>query len=321
MSFELRIPFAHKEGRIVTVASVEAGLACGCTCVECGELLLAKKGRIRVHHFSHRGDTKCRGGCETALHKMAKQVIVQEKTIQIPPIEIWWHGKRKRVEHPSSVYFDEVHVERKYKGFIPDIMGIAGEQVFCVEIRVSHAVDEDKLHKIHSVRAACLEVDLRETYKQILKGERQVTEQMIKARVVGGSENKEWLYHPACAIFNGDIDKQIKTRPVTRREDRSGKRWFDTFWVEGCPEHQGRLARYRFNCWKCAYRENGRDEITHNEEEASRWGWAMCYRDWGVRMFVRVPEAVHCSGSVRWSDLIQQSFARIKAQDEKRSKS
>lgn len=36
---------------LVHVSEVVRGLACECTCFECGEIVLAKKGEIKEHHF------------------------------------------------------------------------------------------------------------------------------------------------------------------------------------------------------------------------------------------------------------------------------
>lgn len=71
----LLIPFALKDGRIVHVDSVDSGRACGCICPACKEMLVARKGRIRVHHFAHDAGAACDG--ESALHATAKLLLFQ----------------------------------------------------------------------------------------------------------------------------------------------------------------------------------------------------------------------------------------------------
>ena len=54
---------------IVYIDEVENGLKCNCTCISCGERLLAKNGgSYREHHFSHESGHDCGGNKETILH-------------------------------------------------------------------------------------------------------------------------------------------------------------------------------------------------------------------------------------------------------------
>ena len=48
----------HSGGRIVHVDDVPSGLACGCTCLDCGEALVARKGDILAFHFGHTSGTE-----------------------------------------------------------------------------------------------------------------------------------------------------------------------------------------------------------------------------------------------------------------------
>lgn len=40
-------------GQLITIENTMRGLACNCTCASCGEPVVARKGLIREHHFSH----------------------------------------------------------------------------------------------------------------------------------------------------------------------------------------------------------------------------------------------------------------------------
>jgi hypothetical protein len=70
-------------GRMRGIDEVEQGLACNCECPECGSPLIARKGAVRVHHFAHQGES-CTTGAETALHRMAKEIV----RTGIPTIEL-----------------------------------------------------------------------------------------------------------------------------------------------------------------------------------------------------------------------------------------
>lgn len=66
------------------IDDVPNGKKCACLCAECGGSLVAKnKGKIKVHHFAHASgndNIKC---SQTALHLLAKAIIVEEKRVPI----------------------------------------------------------------------------------------------------------------------------------------------------------------------------------------------------------------------------------------------
>ena len=72
---DVTITHGLNEGELVSIADVESGLKCNCTCTKCGEPLVAKKGEVKDHHFAHSVDSDCSG--ETIKHIMAKQEIAQ----------------------------------------------------------------------------------------------------------------------------------------------------------------------------------------------------------------------------------------------------
>ena len=54
-----KIIYALKDGCLVSIEDVESGIACGCKCPACNENLVAKKGKIKIHHFAHSSTTNC----------------------------------------------------------------------------------------------------------------------------------------------------------------------------------------------------------------------------------------------------------------------
>ncbi|GAB3317149.1 competence protein CoiA family protein [Luteimonas notoginsengisoli] len=80
----LKVPFGERDGVLYPPSAVDSGLACGCRCPGCGQQLLAKKGQTQRWHFAHYhggGDEHC---YETAVHKMAKQVLLAARQIELP---------------------------------------------------------------------------------------------------------------------------------------------------------------------------------------------------------------------------------------------
>ena len=72
-------------GRMVCIDNVEGGLSCNCCCPKCKEPLIAKKGNGgRQSHFAHKSGSDCHGSYMTALHRMAEQIIQEEKSVMAP---------------------------------------------------------------------------------------------------------------------------------------------------------------------------------------------------------------------------------------------
>src|SRR5262249_21999106 len=83
-----------RDGLIVDATVVENGKACGCVCPLCRMLLVAKNnGTIVRPHFAHESESDCKGGYETALHRLAKEVLSQHPKLFLPEIRAYSSDK------------------------------------------------------------------------------------------------------------------------------------------------------------------------------------------------------------------------------------
>lgn len=146
---EFDLSYGLKGGELVFIDEVDRGLDCGCYCPHCGGKLIARKGDVNQHHFAHYQIENCGKGVESALHLLGKQVLLEEQCIRLPDEE-----ERRLVT--------AVEVERRRFGYVADIGAVlfdVGEDID-IEIKVTHAVDEEKLKKVISNKAKLIEVDL-----------------------------------------------------------------------------------------------------------------------------------------------------------------
>lgn len=74
----------NASGEMVDIADIPSGLSCNCICACCGESLIARKGEVKQWHFAHKSGAECAGALETALHKAAKQVLLEHRLIMVP---------------------------------------------------------------------------------------------------------------------------------------------------------------------------------------------------------------------------------------------
>ena len=145
------------EGNLVHIDSVENGNECGCFCPHCKSELCAKNGGTgekMVHHFAHLSGADCVGAIESALHKMAKDVMKESLCIQLPDRVDGRRGEILKLDRVEVEFYD------KNTRLRPDCIGYYGEKVIWIEFKRTHAVDTKKKGKIISAKIDCVELDL-----------------------------------------------------------------------------------------------------------------------------------------------------------------
>ena len=191
---ELKLTYGlDSNERLVHVNDVPSGLACDCTCPECGALLIARKGKKNQHHFAHANGADCAGARMTALHMLAQQIIQDERKIRTP----WF---KDYYEDPSKlICFESVLLEQRFKtaeiNRRPDCVGIIKkgdiEYKVWIEIKVKHAIDEEKKKDIIGLGAICMEIDISALLNN------KYTEDSVQKALFDVYDNKEWINYPA----------------------------------------------------------------------------------------------------------------------------
>ena len=168
-------------GKMVYIGSVERGLSCNCRCPKCNEPLVAKLGHEggRQPHFAHSKDSDCHGSYMTALHKLAEQIIEEEKAVMVPAY--------KEIDS-QRLSFKDVEVEKRVerKDLQPDVVGITEDGLrWYIEIRNTNEINELKLEKIKESSITCLEIDVREQ-----------TLENLESFLLNSTEKREWINNP-----------------------------------------------------------------------------------------------------------------------------
>lgn len=147
-------------GDVVHISEVPVGLDCECVCLKCWGKVVARKGNIRQHHFSHYKGGEGLGCTETALHKAAKAMIQRERRLILPQ---QLEGLGLGVAGEAS--FDTVSLEHRLgleeagTEIIADAYG-QGPIDLVIEIAVHHRVPEDKAEKIRRLGLHAVEINL-----------------------------------------------------------------------------------------------------------------------------------------------------------------
>lgn len=177
-------------GAIVHICEVASGLACGCRCPGCGAPLVARRGEHLDHHFGHYGSSDgsgCATGPETALHKFAKECLARRLELVLPG---WQEteGADGKGYPGGTVRLDEVVLEHRLSGIIPDVIARRGGRDLLVEFRVTHPCDAAKIAKLVKLNVAAVEIDLSWAPRDVSRS--GLEEAILK------EAPRRWLHNP-----------------------------------------------------------------------------------------------------------------------------
>ena len=198
-----------------------------------------------MHHFAHAPKIRCEYACESSLHLAAKDILSKAKKIIIPPIYVDFpnsNAPAKLVCEAQRINIDEVKLEERFPGFIPDVVVYSGEKKFFIEIYVTHSVTEEKLKKIKESEISTIEINLSK-YKKMISAEE------LKKILLNDNEAKKWMFNTKWKEY---LNKFIQM--ADEREIKIGKNMI----VEGCPKatpdkYGRRDANYVYGCLRCKY--------------------------------------------------------------------
>src|SRR5215831_3108853 len=108
-----------KDGKIVSIDEVENGINCKCHCPRCNAPLNARnQGKIRIHHFAHVTEYNCKGAVESAIHKLAKEIVFETKQIFLPNFSCFIPAAEKEIvvlKCDKLITFEQVEIEKGFK--------------------------------------------------------------------------------------------------------------------------------------------------------------------------------------------------------------
>lgn len=160
--------------KAIFIDKVPKGLACNCICAKCGYDMIAVKGQKNEKHFRHHVESDCSGGPETAIHKMAKQIIAENTNIYIP-------GRLLIYNNPI--------IEKKLEAIVPDVKVNTDQGDVYFEIVVNNPVDQEKINLYKNLHYRSVRIDLSGVPYDISKEE-------LEEMVLGNKENKSNIYWP-----------------------------------------------------------------------------------------------------------------------------
>lgn len=211
----VRLAFGQTtEGRIVSIHEVVSGRACGCVCPACEEPLIARKSgakpRPRADHFAHARDGACVGALETALHKLGKQIVMDELGLTLPAIAAEREGVRRQTHSAKHQVFESGQVEVVLPGVVADVVLRRRASDLIIEILVTHASDAEKVVRIRAQKTSAIEIDLS-------KLPRRAGLEMVREAVLVSAPRK-WLFNPAQDAVEAQVTQVLADRAEAARQ-------------------------------------------------------------------------------------------------------
>lgn len=206
-----RIPYAERDGRMVGPLDVPNGLACGCSCPVCGARLIAYQHGQKIAHFGHEKGTTCAGAAETALHRMAKEIVARATRFAVPPWPIRdSHSIADgRVGHGAfvipgdTIYPSDGDSEDARDGLRPDVVLNMKSGELWVEIAVHHRVEENKRREMADRGIFCVEIDLQDWPLE------HRYEDLVEV-LTTGTDRKRVLSHPDEALARSETRRRAE---------------------------------------------------------------------------------------------------------------
>lgn len=210
------------DGDLVHVEDAPRG-ASGLLCPECRGELVAKKGAVRAHHFAHRGAgggddvPACARAGETALHRLAKEIIVEEGGLQLPAVSYRSDGGAQTLRDARWCAFHDARLEPREAGMRPDLIvshhGPKGLAELAVEIHVTHRVGADKRARFAALDLPAIEIDLSRVDRKL---DRAALASLILRRA-----SRSWLFNRMARDAQARVDADAVERRRKQEADEA----------------------------------------------------------------------------------------------------
>lgn len=221
--------------RMVTAREVANGRRCECVCVACGARLKSRQGEIRIWHFAHDEETECLHAPEAAIHRMAKQLIVERGGLFVPGLE-----RSREINGKRRVWSEMISVTVQVEGFQnlqdcveeksvigaesngeyrrPDVVATLDGCPLAIEVRNTHAVDFEKQEWLERIGHSVLEISVADL--TLLPPDEIVD--ALSVRLFQSADFSEWLVHTKEKDAQAELDRLAdEIRAAHRSEEEA----------------------------------------------------------------------------------------------------
>ncbi|MFT5715868.1 MAG: hypothetical protein ACI9T7_000041 [Oleiphilaceae bacterium] len=175
----------NTQGHYIEIGNVKSGLQSDCFCIGCKRQLVAKKGEINQHHFSHHTESshECTWSKESELHVRTKLYIASRASIDVP------YGLVEKAVVSIDYGPSEIEVGITGSRYIADVKSIIDDDPLYFEVFVTHKNAPEKTIFFKSNRLNALELDMSCYFKEY----ETISEKNIESFIKDNAKNHKWL--------------------------------------------------------------------------------------------------------------------------------
>lgn len=222
----VQYPLSLKNGQIQFVIDLDKTKdsdRIGHACTECGSELTPVFLESNPH-FRHLSATCTgKGALESFLHRTAKNIAANLDGIHIAPIlavSKKFPEIREIAFADGFLPFVDGECEKRRPRYTPDVTarmtGFPPDRPLLIEIRVTHATDDEKAERVAADGLDMIEIDLRELIKDARSNEGMPrAEELIRKAVMGLSgydQMRKWIYSGVGA----ELEERVRVRELAR---------------------------------------------------------------------------------------------------------
>lgn len=149
---------SNNTNELLHIDNAKKGLECNCICPDCGDLMIAKKGKVKAHHFAHSSKTERESCYMTILHKVMQQHFAYLEFLSLPAAELSILGKSINIPK-RKVKVLASKIEFKIGQYYADVLLETKLGNIAIEIFVTHKNEEEKINYYKNNNVASLEYD------------------------------------------------------------------------------------------------------------------------------------------------------------------
>lgn len=171
MSENFKLAIDKQTNAPLSIENVESGSKCNAKCADCGADFIAAKGEKNKWHFRHSVESDCKGGQETALHKLAKEIICRNLEMQIT--------KSFRLHYTKPIS------ELNQDDFRPDVTAQYGNEKLYFEVVVHNPLSPRKANDYISNETKTIILDLSKyEYQTEVELEKYIIQDITSKKVL-----------------------------------------------------------------------------------------------------------------------------------------
>jgi hypothetical protein len=162
--------------------------------------------------------------------------------IRLPRVHLGFEGTYNtwQISYEIEIHFDDVKLENRLGSIIPDVLIYKNKTPLIIEVKVTHAVDEEKRNKIKALGISAIEINLGDIDRNLLK------EDLLQI-ILFSTDKKKWIYNEKVEL----IRKNVLGSSVKIERPRKGSI------IDGCPINafpfRGKKAARWTDCIHCKF--------------------------------------------------------------------